>query len=70
MIAVNEGSQLEFWTVGNFVKTFPGTSRKKWLVALVPLLVKLGVLVKSGRGWWGRRGQIETALLGKPAEAR
>lgn len=51
------------WTTARLVELVPGTQRKLWLVELVPELVAIGALVKRGRAWFGKRSDIEAALL-------
>ena len=54
---------VERWTVARLVDLVPGSSRRTWLTELVPELVGARVLRKVGKGWLGRKGAIEAALL-------
>ena len=59
-LAVND--QLTRWSLAELVALVPGSSRSFWRRVL-PSLVSRHVLVKSGKGWLGRRGELERALL-------
>ncbi len=57
----------ERWSSGRLAELIAGTKASWWLAVGVPRLVDRGVLVKVGRGWFGRRGEIESAILGTKA---
>lgn len=61
---MDKHSTVERWSSQRLAEAFPGTSPKLWLESLVPAMIAAGALVKRGRGWLGRRGDIEAALLG------
>lgn len=69
---VAQRETVERWTTARLVELVPGTQRKLWLVELVPHLVAMGALVKRGRAWFGKRSEIELALLGRlmPGKSR
>jgi hypothetical protein len=58
---------VERWTIRRFLDAFPGTTRKNWLDTFARELMTAGVLRKVGKGWLGRRSEIEDALLGRLA---
>lgn len=58
-------ADLARWNVAALVELVPGTTRRIWLAELIPSLVAAGVLRKVGRAWFGRRSEIEAALLGR-----
>jgi hypothetical protein len=58
------------WSRDALVQLVPGTTTTYWR-RQIPFLVARGALVKSGRGWLGRRSEIEAALLeGDPCETQ
>lgn len=56
------------WQLHDLVGLVPGSSPKVWRTDYVPSLIAAGALHKRGRGWLGRRSDIEAALLGTPAQ--
>lgn len=63
--AARASADLARWNVAALVELVPGTTRRIWLAELIPSLVASSVLVKRGRAWFGRRSEIEAALLGR-----
>jgi hypothetical protein len=53
------------WRGADFPPAFPGTTARTWVREYIPLLVKQGVLRKVGRAWFGKRSEIEGALMGR-----
>jgi hypothetical protein len=61
---MDETCTIELYSVRGLVDLVPGSTRKVWLGNWIPMLTSAGVLRKRGRGWVGRRHEIEAALLG------
>jgi hypothetical protein len=61
-------SALERWTVKSLCQLVPGSTRRNWN-SWIPGLVAAGVLTKRGKGWLGRRAEIEAALVVKGTES-
>ena len=53
---------LSFWGTRDFLALIPGSRPKTWR-AWIRELVAARILVKRGKGWLGRRSQIEAGLL-------
>lgn len=53
------------WRSEDFPLSFPGTSARTWRRDYIPRLINAGVLQKIGRAWFGKRSEIEAALLGR-----
>ena len=59
---------IERWELDTLVQLIPRSTPTYWR-RMVRVLVARRTLVKSGRGWLGRRSEIEAALLeGEPVE--
>ncbi len=50
------------WTVKRFIELVPGSTRRNWS-SWIPALIAAGVIRKVGKGWLGRRDEIERALM-------
>lgn len=63
-------SPVEHFTVDGshprLTEVIPGTTPQKWYRSLLPELEARGVLVKRGAAWYGRRSDIEAALIAAP----
>ena len=53
------------WTSADLAALTPGTNAYAWRTKIGPQLARLGALRRDGRRWFGRRGDIEAALLGR-----
>ena len=60
---------VERWSVARLVALVPGSSRRTWLTSWIPQLVSARVLRKVGKGWLGRRADIEAELVAGGAGA-
>jgi hypothetical protein len=59
------GSEVpERWNTPRLAELVNGTTVTWWKTAGIPRLVRRGVLVKVGRGWFGVRSQIVRDLMG------
>jgi hypothetical protein len=57
---------IERWTIRSLRALIPNTSAANWRRVFLPELLAQRVLVKRGKGWLGRRNEIEAALLNSP----
>jgi hypothetical protein len=53
------------WTSADLADLAPGTNAYAWRTKIGPRLAAMGALRRDGRRWFGRRSDIEAALLGR-----
>lgn len=65
MLTTPDHDPVRQWTSADLAELAPGTNAYAWKTKLAPRLAAMGALRRDGRRWFGRRGDIEAALLGR-----
>jgi hypothetical protein len=61
----NSNDPIRRWRTADLAALVPGTNEFAWRTELAPQLVSAGALHRRGRAWYGRRGEIEAAIMGR-----